>query len=552
NAWRAALGIALLVLVGGGTNPPLVAINAILLALFVVLMVLFDPRPRLALNRALPFVAAACVATVAVNLYWIVPFVDYFHGVWLNGVLSEAPSLHNAATSFDNVLRGLGHWATFISYGGRAYFPWSPPYQQGFFSALLWFVPIVAFCAIVFKRNQRPITLYFLVATMVSVPIVVGYYHDALGDAVTTPIYDGLYRYLPGFQMFRFSYKWVAGVEFGLSGLYAFATYALLASLREGLTRLTTSQQRRLTWAVPFAAALLIAVPILAFVPVLVNKMNYPGSVLPSWEYRESALVGTDDQHRVALLPTQYLEQYDWGNPQFYIENSLIDRPLVYGLLGSEPSEGSDAWVRRAYRAMREGLPFAADIYRVLGVDTFLQRDDFIPAIDFSSPGEVRFNSITLTHDLLHRVLGAVPQRSDGALRAYRLNGALPLVYGVNHPVVSAAPSFTDAYLGDVDAMARGEARFDPPTRVPEEFAATMRALSPILPLSGSQARDLAVNQALADGITVRAPAVAEDQSVPFEVRTGADYVVFAREESLLFQDEPPQSLSVDSENFTP
>ena len=101
-------------------------------------------------------------------------------------------------------------------FGGRAYFPWSPPYQQGFFSALLWFVPIVAFCAIVFKRNQRPITLYFLIATIVSVPIVVGYYHDALGDAVTTPIYDAFYRYFPGFQMFRFSYKWVAGVEFGI------------------------------------------------------------------------------------------------------------------------------------------------------------------------------------------------------------------------------------------------------------------------------------------------------------------------------------------------
>ncbi len=552
NVWRAALSIALLVLVGGGVNPPLVAINAILLALFVVIAVAFDSRPALVLSRALPFVAAASVATVAVNLYWIVPFVDFFRGVWLNGILSEAPSLHNAATSFDNVLRGLGHWATFISFGGRAYFPWSQPYAQGFFSALLWFVPIVALGAVIFKRNQRSVTLYFLIATIVSVPIVVGYYHDALGDAVTTPIYDAFYRYLPGFQMFRFSYKWVAGVEFGLCGLYALATFAVLASLREALAPLATLGRRRLNWVVPAAGALLVAVPILAFVPVLVNKMNYPGSVLPSWEFRESALVGTDDQHRVALLPTQFLEQYDWGNPQFYIENSLIDRPLVYGLLGSEPSEGSDVWVRRAYRAMREGLPFAADMFRVLGVDTFLERDDFVPAIDFSSPDEARFNSITLTHDLLHRVLIASPQRSEGPLRTYRLRAALPLVYGVNHPVVSTAPTFTDAYLGDVDAMARGEARFDPPTRVPTEFANTMRALSPILPLSGSQVRDLAVNQALPDGILVRAPAVAEDQAVPFEVRTGGDYVVFAREQSLLFARLPPQTLSVDNQNFTP
>ena len=77
---------------------------------------------------------------------------------------------------------------------------------------------------------------------------------------------------------------------------------------------------------------------------------------------------------------------------------------MIYGLLGSEPSEGTDVWVRRAYRATREGLPFASDMFRVLGVDTILQRDDFIPAIDFSSPGEWRFNTTTLTHDLLHRV----------------------------------------------------------------------------------------------------------------------------------------------------
>ncbi len=180
-----------------------------------------EPAPGVTARRTLPFAIAAGVATFLINLYWLVPIVDYFRHVWLNGVLSEGPSLHNAATSFDNVLRGLGHWATFVSFGGRPYFPWAEPYSQGLFSALLWFVPIVALGGVAFKRNQRPATLYFLIATIVSVPIVVGYYHDALGDAVTTPIYDSFYRYFPGFQMFRFSYKWVAGVEFGICGLYA-------------------------------------------------------------------------------------------------------------------------------------------------------------------------------------------------------------------------------------------------------------------------------------------------------------------------------------------
>lgn len=551
NLWRAALFIALLVLAGGGMNPPLVAINAIVIAIFVLVTIAFDPAPLAAARRAWPFIAIAATATVAINLYWLVPFVDFFRNVYLNGVLSESPSMHNAATSFDNVLRGLGHWATFVSFGGKAYFPWAESYAAGLFGALLWFVPIVALGGIAFKRNQRPATLFFLIVTIVSVPLVVGYYHDALGDAVTAPIYNVFYRNFPGFQMFRFSYKWVAGVEFGISALYAIAVSATLAWLRERLT--DTAFARRWDWLAPAAATAAIVIPIVAFVPVLVNKMNYAGPVIPPWEYREKALVGEDASHRVALFPTQYLEQFDWGSPQFYIEDSFIDRPMIYGLLGGEPSEGTDVWVRRSYRAAREGLPFAADMLRVLGVDTILQRDDFIPAIDFSSPGEWRFNTTTLTHDLLHRVVGASPVRSDGPLRVYHLSGALPLVYGVTHPVVSTLPTYSDGYLGNVDAMARGKAEFQPPSRSADEFSAALTQLSPILPASPAQIRDLAVNEALAHGgIRIHPPPADVGWTTPFQARQAGVYEVFALEQSLLFAAAPAQNLGIDGSYFSP
>lgn len=553
NVWRASLGIALLVLVGGGINPPLVAINVVLLALFVALTILFDPQPAAMAKRTLPFLVAASVAAIAINLYWVVPFVDYFRGVWLNGVLSEAPSMHNAATSFDNVLRGLGHWATFVSFNGKPYFPWAAPYEQGLFSALLWFVPIVALGGIALRSNQRPATLYFLIVTIVSVPLVVGYYHDALGDAVTTPVYDAFYRNFPGFQMFRFSYKWVAGVEFGISGLYALASYGIIAFLRDRLAALASERRERLAWSLPAAATALIAVPVLVFIPVVVKKMNYPGPVIPSWEYREKALVGDDMRQRVALFPTQFLEQFDWGSPEFYIEDSLIDRPMIYGLLGSEPSEGTDRWVRRAYRATREGLPFSADMFRVLGVDTFLQRDDFIPAIDFSSPGESRYNTTTLTHDLLTRVVGATPVRSDGPLHVYHLNGALPLVYGVTHPIVNTLPTFSDAYLGNVDAMAKGQAEFDAPNRTYDDFSSSLQSLSPILPASPDQVRDLAIIEALAHGgIRIHPPSADVGWSTPFQVRSGGAYVVFALEQSLLFDRPAPQNITIDGTYFSP
>ena len=553
NIWRAALAIALLVLVGAGINPPLVAINVVVLSIFVAVTILFDPNPYAAFRRTLPYLVASGVAAIAVNLYWLIPFVDYFRGVWLNGVLSEAPSMHNAATSFANVLRGLGHWATFVSFGDRAYFPWAAPYKEGLFSALLWFVPVVGLSGVAFKRNQRPVTLFFLVVTLVSVPIVVGYYHDGLGNAVTTPIYDAFYRDFPGFQMFRFSYKWVAGVEFGIAGLYALGGFAIVAALRDLLARLGERERETWAWSVQAIRTALIVLPILIFVPVLVNKMNYPGQVIPKWAYHENALVGNDQGHRVALFPTQFLEQFDWGNPEFYIEDSFVDRPMIYGLLGSEPSEGTDVWVRRAYRATREGLPFASDMFRVLGVDTILQRDDFIPAIDFSSPGEWRFNTTTLTHDLLHRVVKATPSRSEGPLHVYHIAGALPLVYGVTHPVVGTLPTFTEGYLGDVGAMAKGQARFDPPSRSSDEFSSVLTSLSPILPMSSEQIRDLAVNQALIhDGIRVHPPSADTAWSTTFDVKDGGLYTVYAMEHSLLFAKASPQTIEVDGTYLSP
>jgi hypothetical protein len=550
NVWRAGLAIALLVLAGGGVNPPLVAINVVILAIFVAITILLDRKPGAALRRTVPFLAVSAVAAIAINLYWLVPFVDYFRGVWLNGVLTEAPSMHNAATSFANVLRGLGHWATFVSFAGRAYFPWAFAYASGLFGALLWFVPIVALGGIAFRRNQRPATLFFLLVTIVSVPIVVGYYHDALGDAVTTPVYDQFYRNFPGFQMFRFSYKWVAGVEFGICGLYALGAFAAIAALRESLANTSEEIVRRWGWLIGAARALAIAMPVLIFVPVVINKMNSPGASLPAWEYRENALVGAEQGQRVALFPTQFLEQFDWGNPQFYIENSLIDRPMIYGLLGSEPSEGSDVWVRRAYRATREGLPFAADMLRVMGVDTILQRDDFIPAIDFSSPGEWRFNSTTLTHDLIGRVIGARPAGIDGPVRVYHLAGALPLFYGVTHPVISTFPAFSDGLLGDVDAMAAGRAQFDPPNRSADEFSDAMQALSPVLPGSSEQIQDLAVKQALSRGIRVQPPAADAQWLTYFDVRAGGMYAVFALDQGLLYDRPPPQTLEIDGKNL--
>ena len=88
---------------------------------------------------------------------------------------------------------------------------------------------------------------------------------------------------------------------------------------------------------------------------------------------------------------------------------------------------------------------------------------------------------------------------------------------------------FTDGYLGDVSAMAKGQARFDPPSRSSDEFSTVLTSLSPILPMSAEQIRDLAVNQALIhDGIRVHPPSADAAWSTTFDVKDGGLYTVYA------------------------
>ena len=384
-------------------------------------------------------------------------------------------------------------------------------------------------------------------------PIVVGYYHDALGDAVTTPIYDAFYRYFPGFQMFRFSYKWVAGIVVGICGLYALGTYSIVSWLREQIAAFAGSERDRLRWLVPAVSAGLVLVPILVFIPVIVHKMNYPASVLPSRNSTRERAAGQRRPASRSTLPDPVLRAIRLGQPR-----------VLHRELAGQSSDGLwIAWQRTlggnqhlgcagpiAPRARACRLPATCSAYSAS--TRFCSATTSCRSSTSASPDEWRFNSTTLTHDLLHRVLGATAQRSDGPLHTYRLSGALPLVYGVNHPVISAWPVFSEAYLGDVNAMARGQARFDPPARSMDEFSTTMRALSPIVPLSASAVRNLAVNASLAQGTIVRPSSANVKWAEPFKLAAGSVYTIFAREQSLLFPQAAPRILQVNGAYFRP
>lgn len=428
SMWIASLITAVSFVFAGGINPPLLAIIVIVAMVYAIMRVLMSTQRTIVAFRLVRYAMCATAVTALVNIYWLWPFYDYIHSVWLGGILDESTAMHNEDSSFANVFRGFGQWGIFKGDQNGPWYPWAQWYVGGFFSWCLSAIPVIGFAAPLYKSGRRFATAFFFVTAAVSIPLVVGYYHGAIGQAITTPIYDFLYTRVPGFQMFRSVYKWVWPYEFAVAGLFAIAVDAL----RE---KLTSSPRLR-----SLAIGAVLALPVIAFMPAVINGTNPEMNRLPQWIADESSLVGNDQTQRVALFPGQYVEYYAWGNPVYDVDNATVSRPMVYGQLGSAPNQSSDEWLRRAYRYVRRGDPEAANFFRMLGVDTILQRDDFISVEDYAFPDEVTQTRATLAHDLVTRVLGARPSASDGPERKYLLAGALPMVYIARRAQLESAP----------------------------------------------------------------------------------------------------------------
>lgn len=201
---RACSVVGLLSIFATGTNPPLLAIDACVVFMFAFVAIA-TARDRLgAARRFAQLAIAGGLTTLVVNLYWIVPFVDYFRTVWLGGVLSESTAMHNAATSFANTLRGFGQWAIFVGDDDGPYYLWASSYVGiTIYTVATWLFVALAFLGLCFRRNAGRGQTFLLLCCACSLPLVVGYYTGALGPAITSPIYGWLFTKVPFFQMFR-------------------------------------------------------------------------------------------------------------------------------------------------------------------------------------------------------------------------------------------------------------------------------------------------------------------------------------------------------------
>jgi hypothetical protein len=523
---------AVFVFVGSGENPPIIALNAIILALFVVSYFLWEGFSRERVLRFAKTAISALVFSIALNLYWIVPFLGYMKSAWLSGVLDESPLMHNADSSFANVFRGLGQWAIFQDGPSGPYYSWAHAYQVGqLFAFLLWLVPIFGIAALLFRGRRSRALPFFLLVSFVSIPFAVGYYRGPLGDAITEPVYNVLYHFVPGFQMFRASYKWVGGNEFAMAGLFATFVWYAYESMKSARVAIA-------------AAAVLL--PLIVYIPIIQFKANYPMASLPAWTSAEGRMAGNAPDTRIALFPGQYLEQFHWGNPGYYMEHALLSKPMLYGYLGAATNESSDQWLRLAYRRVREGYPDAKAILRTLSVSAMLQRDDFRAVQDFAFPEADVTSNVTVAHDDLTRILGLRQSARAGANRLYPVPDPLPMVYAVTNPHVALGPAASVATASNWNALSRGQA----------SVSLDGLTFAQVENLLGSGALVAHSRAALDDYTTslllprsTRVEAQYEHQ--PFELNRGGLYRVSAMNLGLEYR-YPLSPIRIDGRNFAP
>ena len=451
---RAGILTGIVTFFGGGINVPLVAMNVIVVALYALVYLVAAPDRASVLRRLLPYAAVGGASAVVLNLYWLVPFLDYTHTFWLGGLLDESPREHSAESSFANVMRGLGQWSIFRGDDAGPWYLWAASYLTPFFSWMLWFGPLLGAAGLALRRRATVASAFFVALAAVSIPLAVGYYQGAAGLAISAPLYDFLFTKVPGFAMFRSAYKWVWPYEFAVAGLVVLAISAV--QVRASLARRHATTLR---WGFTGAAAVLLLV---AFWPIAANKMYHPNLPLPSWTRNESQFVGNDTSHRVALFPGQYLEWYDWLDRSFQLEAQNIEKPVVGGYMTGAPAEESHVIMTRAYKLARAGDRRATDLFRAMSVDDVLQRDDYRSLMDFAFVGSWVPTDSSLAHDMLVRVLGAHPHAQDGANRLYALDGSLPQIFGTSNARLDPRPALVVTASGDYGDIARGETAVSP------------------------------------------------------------------------------------------
>ncbi len=313
GSWRHPAAFALVVATAGTSNATSILLVGIGPALWVVwATVTRDQTPR----RIATSVTRIAVLTVATNLWWIVGLsVQATNGI---NVLRYTESVQTtaAASSAQEVLRGLGYW---FFYGDDALGPWigpSAPFQTSIWLLLATFtIPVLALGGGALARwRERSFTVAL---AMVGLVLAVG-------------VYPYTHPSLFGQALRAFLNSDVGMAMRSMPRAAPLVVLALAMMLGAGVHAIGERFPRA---SIP-AAAVVIALVIASLPPLwertfVPENLRRPEAIPSYWLDAARYLSDTDDGTRVLEVPGSDFTSYRWGTTLDPVTPGLTDRPMV-------------------------------------------------------------------------------------------------------------------------------------------------------------------------------------------------------------------------------
>ena len=357
--FKYSFGLSVATLFMSGINPPLIAINLVVMSIYMFHLVTqhnLINRYKLVFKKLI----ISFFLVSLINSYWITSLLSFFFGgsADMGAILSEPLSMQNQASSYQNVFRTLGLWAFGQGWDGKPYYNFSPNYLgKTVFILSMYLLPIIALSSLLFTKKVKEI-YWVLFLIVLSIPMVV-----ATNQGIFANLYEWAYYNVPLFSMFRSNYKFIQ--------VYIFSLAILLVYLLKNIKDINIKKG---------LSVILISLIILNAYPfftgdVFENEKKI--QEIPSYYYDAQDFFNEDKSaYRIFLLPVQYFAVFDWGNtygnPELIWNNGLVSRQA-----GSEFEKSNNITLRLYDHILNKDYENANILFKELNVKYIVQRNDF-------------------------------------------------------------------------------------------------------------------------------------------------------------------------------
>lgn len=373
------ISIVLFFLNGAGSLPLFGGLMVVLLA-FVIFYLLssFSLKKILGLGKLL-FLTLGISAVL--HAYWLLPYVQFVFASYesavaqaggAGGVLGWLDYI-SRNSSLINLLRlqGVPEWY------GNPYHPYANEFLKNPFLVLIGILlPIIAFLPLLIYKDKkkRLFILFFSFLALFSL-IFVGGSHPPFGT-----IYLFLFKFVPGFIAFRTPfYKFAPALWFAYSVLIGFTVSFFIQKLNSKKKLLSVA-----TYIVICAGIILYSYPFLtgSFFDYWVGERSTRVEV-PSYVYEFGKFSETPERlhKRTLLLPPQSdnfrADVYEWGYWSLTPLTSLLTNASFVSINGGT-SRNEAEMINSLYQEMRQNDPSWPKLAKLLGIESFLLRKDFV------------------------------------------------------------------------------------------------------------------------------------------------------------------------------